>query len=427
MPKLLISQFSCISHAEIEVSPLTIIIGPQASGKSVICKLLYFFYTVISQKSFDVEEYKEWKEFSNSVVSDFKFWIPPSARGGKKFIINFSAGPIELNIVRTISGNRAGNNVKFTSSPFLEEQFSLHRSLFTKRQAKEDVKSRGDRAILEDAWRIDSLIRKNMNEALKDDYYNTQSFIPAGRSFFTSMGKTIVAFDRSGLLDPVTVAFGRLFTGVRERWNRRTVYSTDPAAQRRSISRRQTLAQSFFGGEIRIEGDKEYVTSGDGRKIPFSNLSSGQQELLPLWMTLESRAERRQNRQLVYVEEPEAHLFPTAQSALVEYLLALTTGDTGLSLLITTHSPYILAKCNNFIKAFSLSVKGGDSAKAQINKIVPRSSWLNPDRVRAYAMINHSLQSIMSDDGLIDGEYIDEVSNEIASEFSRLLDIEFEQ
>jgi AAA ATPase domain len=427
MPRLIISQFSCVSYAEIEISPLTIIIGPQASGKSIICKLFYFFYTVISRKSFDTEEYKEWKEFSNSVVSDFKSWFPPSAWGGKKFAVTFTAGPIELSIVRTISGNRPGANVKFTSSSFLSEQFTRHRQLLNEHQTKEKGKSASDRLALEDTWQIDSLVRRGMNESLKDDYYLVQSFIPAGRSFFTSMGKTIVAFDRSGLLDPVTVAFGRLFTGVREQWNRRVIYSTDSALHRRAVNRRQSLAQKFFGGEIRIEGDKEYVTSGDGRKIPFSILSSGQQELLPLWMTLQSRAERRQNKQLVYVEEPEAHLFPTAQSALVEYLISLTTGDTGLSLLITTHSPYVLAKCNNFIKAYSLSMKVGDAAKSHINKIVPRSSWLDPARVRAFAMIDNSLQSITSDDGLIDGEYIDSVSNDIADEFSRLLEVEFGQ
>jgi hypothetical protein len=252
-------------------------------------QITLFFYTAISRKSFDTEEYKEWKDFANNVVSDFKSWFPPSAWGGKKFSITFTAGPMELSIVRTISSNRPGANVKFSSSSFLKDQFARHRELLNERSKKYSGKNSSDRSVIEDSWQVDSLIRRSMNEALKDNYYATQSFIPAGRSFFTSMGKTIIAFDRSGLLDPVTVAFGRLFTSVREHWNRRVIYPPASAAQRKiSANRRQSLAQKFFGGEITIEGDKEYVTSDGQRKIPFSILSSGQQELLPLWMTLES-------------------------------------------------------------------------------------------------------------------------------------------
>ena len=55
-----------------------------------------------------------------------------------------------------------------------------------------------------------------MENELKDNYFHAQTFVPAGRSFFTSMGKAVTAFERGGLLDPVTVAFGRLFTALRE-------------------------------------------------------------------------------------------------------------------------------------------------------------------------------------------------------------------
>ncbi len=43
MEKLLIHNFAGLKEVTIEVSPITGFIGPQASGKSVIAKLLYFF------------------------------------------------------------------------------------------------------------------------------------------------------------------------------------------------------------------------------------------------------------------------------------------------------------------------------------------------------------------------------------------------
>jgi len=43
MRRLVVKNFSCIKSANIQLSPLTAIIGPQSSGKSVLLKLIYFF------------------------------------------------------------------------------------------------------------------------------------------------------------------------------------------------------------------------------------------------------------------------------------------------------------------------------------------------------------------------------------------------
>lgn len=51
------------------------------------------------------------------------------------------------------------------------------------------------------------------------------------------------------------------------------------------------------------------------------------------------------------IEEPEQNLFPLAQKSLVEYLVRGTLRSEGSSLLMTTHSPYVLASLNNLIYA----------------------------------------------------------------------------
>jgi predicted ATPase len=40
--KLTVNNFSVIKHAELEFGKITVLIGPQASGKSLLCKLAYF-------------------------------------------------------------------------------------------------------------------------------------------------------------------------------------------------------------------------------------------------------------------------------------------------------------------------------------------------------------------------------------------------
>ncbi len=43
MQKIIINNFGAIQNAEIEVNKILILIGEQASGKSTIAKLIYFF------------------------------------------------------------------------------------------------------------------------------------------------------------------------------------------------------------------------------------------------------------------------------------------------------------------------------------------------------------------------------------------------
>ena len=50
MEKLTVTNFLVIKDAKFNVGKVNIIIGPQANGKSILVKLLYFFREVISEK-----------------------------------------------------------------------------------------------------------------------------------------------------------------------------------------------------------------------------------------------------------------------------------------------------------------------------------------------------------------------------------------
>ncbi len=43
MQKIIIKNFGAIEYAEIEIKKVLVLIGEQASGKSTIAKLIYFF------------------------------------------------------------------------------------------------------------------------------------------------------------------------------------------------------------------------------------------------------------------------------------------------------------------------------------------------------------------------------------------------
>ena len=51
---------------------------------------------------------------------------------------------------------------------------------------------------------------------------------------------------------------------------------------------------------------------------------------------------------------------------------------------------------------------------------------IQPGTLNAYAIIDGDLKHIVDEDGLIDGEYLDGISNKIGSEFSKLIDLEID-
>jgi hypothetical protein len=133
----------------------------------------------------------------------------------------------------------------------------------------------------------------------------------------------------------------------------------------------------------------------------------------------------RKLHELVYIEEPEAHLFPSAQSLLMEFLIgSIASEKRQRSLIITTHSPYIMGKLNVFLKAGQLSRR--KKKNTEINEIVPRECWLSENNLSALAIQDNHIVSLIDDDGLIDARYLDQISEDISDQFSALLEIESE-
>ena len=62
----------------------------------------------------------------------------------------------------------------------------------------------------------------------------------------------------------------------------------------------------------------------------------------------------------------------------------------------------------------------------RLDRIVKKKYRIQPGTLNAYAIIDGDLKNIVDEDGLIDGEYLDGISNKIGSEFSKLIDLEID-
>ncbi|KGX38249.1 AAA family ATPase [Burkholderia pseudomallei] len=421
MRKLKIWNFSCISEAEIELNRLTVLIGPQASGKSVISKLFFFFFDLTNLQRIAIESGKDFDGFKALLKAKFVEQFPVSAWGDRKFVIWFQSGSHEFKLTRITYNDNLSDNIRVSTSSALEAfykvQFDAYKKLskrVTDPESGEDVD-----AVLE----FRSIMVRGFTREQGSDFVAAQTFIPAGRAFFTNMGRAIAAFEQSRLLDPLTVRFARLYTLYLDRY--KGTYS-----RRLGGLREELLGTSFeklLGGKLITSDEGDYVTSPDGRRIPFSALSSGQQELLPLFVTLNSLSATMSRRgRLVYIEEPEAHLFPEAQSELVELLGALVQEKSlNTDLILTTHSPYVLSKLNNLMFGGDIARRSTSNVDA-VAAILPAKSLLRSSMVNAYAIKEGVVKDIKSRAGLVNAEYLDSISGKIAEEFDALLEIEGE-
>ncbi len=258
----------------------------------------------------------------------------------------------------------------------------------------------------------------------------SQLYIPAGRSFFANLKSSIFTFlSKNNAVDPFLIEFGTYYE------NMKNMKSTVGLGRlRRSIDSKQLndeiylLNKKILCGEYLQEDGEDYLELDEGRKISIANSSSGQQETLPLTIILRTIAltKPKVGGNSIYIEEPEAHIFPAAQRDMVELISTVyNSRKDSLQFLITTHSPYILTAFNNLLQAGFLAIGATEEKIQAISRYVPQSRFINPSEITVYSLSGGYSRSILdTETGLIDTNIIDEVSNELAVQFDQLLDID---
>lgn len=124
----------------------------------------------------------------------------------------------------------------------------------------------------------------------------------------------------------------------------------------------------------------------------------------------------------LFIEEPEQNLFPKTQRDLVYQLVKTINANPDHTLMLTTHSPYILSSINNLIYASQVSNEDNSEAVASI---IPQESHIGYEKVQAFYVDNGEAESIMdSSVRQIKAERIDEISQVLNEEYDQLLALE---
>jgi energy-coupling factor transporter ATP-binding protein EcfA2 len=434
MRKLTVKNFSVIKEAELEFGKITVLIGPQASGKSVLCKLAYFLSKRLLELAVDsISLDKSEDEFRNLAVAEFAERFPVRVPGAA-YNIEFDAGNYSVSIFGHVANNVGASALGLDQDAFVNFEFSTQFiTLYTAMtHQSQNGQSSGASGIVQkdEIW-------TQLNLLLSGDLVLQSLYAPAGRAFFTNTSLGFKA-RRNPDIDPIIDEFAAEIA-----WGRPWRHVGQVTAGDDVLDSIKQKMDQIVRGEVKVVGSLPRFNAFDGRNLSLSNLSSGTQEMLPLFNVLGRLASDQESReinvkstfdppreivpvrsrQLVYVEEPEANVFPSTQYELVRLFARLThEPNLDFSWVITTHSPYILTAFNTLIEAWRAGNKPGKR----------EHYWINESDFAAYTIRDGVLIPIFEKEqegkegsGLIDGDYLDSVSDQLGGQFDKLLDIEY--
>jgi len=294
LKKIQLKNFGPLDDASIILGDLTVIVGPQASGKSIFLEMLKY----VVDKNSIIKRLREYNYIignkPDEKILDYYLGEGMSGafrRNDSKIVVNYSERDI-LNIGKDKSGDS-------------EKVFYIP------------------------AQRILSISDGRPKGFMEFDVSTPYVL----RSFSDS----IRVFMQNRISDPVNIY---------------------PSENRIETPIRQSFDNSIFhGGKVVMEesaGQRKMKMQIGSSKIPFMSWSAGQKEFMPLLLGFYCingsyyNGSSGKGYKYVIIEEPEMGLHPQAiQSVLLEVLKLL---NAGLRIIISTHSQTIL----DFVWAFNL-------------------------------------------------------------------------
>ncbi len=175
----------------------------------------------------------------------------------------------------------------------------------------------------------------------------------------------------------------------------------------------------FFENEILL-GRVDFEDYGSYLELLYSpqentnlelNVSSSMiKELAPLSLYLRYLANPND---LLVIDEPETNLHPSAQMEITEFMGMLV--NSGLKLLITTHSPYILDHLENLMKAYDFKNKSDIKTHFLLER---EDAFVSQNDISVYLFEDGNAKDLISEDGEIDWDTFNDVSRSMSEIYS---------
>jgi len=427
MARLKIQDFGPIKKCDIDVdkTDFTVLTGKQASGKSTIVKCIYFFRAAKELLQETLRKYSMYGDslFGDGRCKDFTGLFRTTLR--ERFLDLFGS---------TQSMDRTMKiTYKYTETCYIELFVEDREFDDTGRRINNYLNIRFGEPIYNFLRReIGSSISMPEIEPLYKEFENITNdhyvpfFIPAGRCLMSLLTSQLNYFFFSlddyqkRAMDFCTLKFIEYISKLKDIMSSGLNSLTELYDHRdKDLIIRLGLVKSrihsILGGEYKIVNGEERLFIDGNRFIKINYTSSGQQETLWI-LNLLYYIMASSSKAFVVIEEPESHLYPDAQKAIME-IIAIAA-NSGCKVITTTHSPYVLGALNNMKYAAHLAAN--TAAADRVYDVIGRDMCL--DSLSAYYVKDGRIESCLekTEEELIDNTIIDGASVTINDDYDKL-------
>ncbi len=378
-----------LGTCDVAIRPLTVLVGRQGTGKSLLAQMLYFFRGLPQLVQFDVAS-RRLKE-NESAPEKIVRRIVDGMRSSHRSFARLTVPSVAI---------RWRGNLAATGVHAKQRDFRLN------------IQSATSQVLPGKALR--ELVEELRDE--RSDPPFASAFIPTERLLYAmQLGPNSLRVMSAPLLLETFAQTMEIAGRIQADWDD----GKPDTAQGRWV--REHLLEPL-AGEARLRGNAwrwSFADSGGVRRqIDFDMASSGQRANWPLSVipqvlfTLRARGELAQDFTL-YVEEPEIHLHPAAERAVVEVLAYLV--KRGIRIVVTTHSLTVLYTINNLLKASKLP-------PGVMSDEIDPGIRLRSDDVAAYHLRSDGgVTDIVDDEGVIDERALAEVADDLSLQLARIV------
>lgn len=441
MQKIIIRNFRQITQAELEIKDFLFLIGEQASGKSTIAKLIYFFkslkqdYFNLLYDSYEQSQEDLQKKLITIIQKKFAVYFGYTTRLDDKFCIQYIFSTENDYNLTLFKNEKKSLQIQFDANYWI---YISRKTKSLQKLLKDRVESRTNFILQEKA--NNALISK-MNTVLNKMFFDEREtlYFPAGRNITVSypeqfqllfFGELKTALNHSENTNTIDINLIKEFVSYSKflaDYFKEEKQNIENTSFRKLVS---SIVSQILHGDYKNENGKERIFYSEENYVPLNISSSGQQEVIRIIQDALYVLNEKQKASRI-IEEPETHLFPKAQKLLIE-LLILVANKTNSQLIITTHSPYIQSTFNNMLY-YTKVLKEQPNKKSEIESFFSTDKLktaakecmnIDPDKFQAYSLKVGSevyCKSILDDVTKIIGDNaIDEETENINNDFDFL-------